>query len=209
MIVDQSRHRRGRTAITCGVVIGGIGAIFTLVVVSVAIRSPATLAATLCSVPVAIGGVTLFARGRRNLQLSRWFGTPTLIVPSGQRLYLGGVVPARFQRVGGQGHDWSSAVILAELVCIERVRYTQGTDTHTVSREIGRQRLVVIPDRNPSLVSAQVQIGVPLTGPPSLGLPDNKIIWSVRVLVSAPGVPDDTSSFVLTVLPIVAAEVLR
>jgi len=33
------------------------------------------------------------------------------------------------------------------------------------------------------------------TGPPSLSLHDNKVIWTVQVQVQVPGVPDDKGTF--------------
>src|SRR5262249_55825984 len=100
-------------------------------------------------------------------------------------------------------------VLSAELVGAELVTYRQGTTDHTTTREVWRYRLAVTADQVPDTVSGQVSIEVPLGAPPSLALHHNRIIWSVQVHVRVPGVPDDTSAFTVTVLPLVAPQVLR
>lgn len=74
---------------------------------------------------------------------------------------VGGLVQARFQRVGGARRAQQAPRLTAELVGQERVTYRQGTDDHTVTQEICRRELAVSSDQIPGTVSGQVAIQVP------------------------------------------------
>lgn len=157
----------------------------------------------------ALVGMVGVIKGVRNVWLSHVLGTPTLTVPPAEPLLLGGVLVARFERRGGTGRVRQAPQLSAELVCAERVTYRQGTDTHTVTREICRSQLPMTADPAPGTVAGQIVVEVPTDAPPSLSLRNNRIIWTVLVHVRADGLPDDTGTFVVPVRPALAARVFE
>lgn len=139
--------------------------------------------------------------------LNHVFGTPTLTVPRAEPLRLGRLLEARYRRRGGARRARTSASLVAELVCEERVKYRQGTDIHTATREVLRRQMPVTPDPAPDTVAGQIMVEVPVDAPPSLKLRHNAIQWSVQVRVSAPELPDDLATFDVLVVPAVASRV--
>jgi hypothetical protein len=131
-------------------------------------------------------------------------GVPTLTVSPAEPLCLGGVVVARFHRSGGSRQVRATPRLTAELICQESATYRQGTDDHTVTREVHRRELAVTVDPAPGTVVGHVTIAVPLDVPPSMNLQHNRILWSVKVRVQAPGVPEDSGTFSVSVQPVVA-----
>jgi len=102
---------------------------------------------------------------------------------------------------GTQQRSSANYRLTAELVCEERVTYRQGTDDHTRTEEILRRELAVRTDQVPGTVSGEVTVAVPVDVPPSMALHHNGIAWSVVVRVEVPGVPVDTGTFAIAVLP--------
>jgi hypothetical protein len=212
VIADRSRRNSGWVSIIFGTIFGGFAAMFTAFALTETIswtNDTGALFGLAFGGLVTILGGSMVAFGIRNVWLSHIFGVPTLIIPRGAQLCLGGVLVARFHRQGGTPRARRTPVLSADLVCQERVTYRQGTDNHTVTNQVCRRELAVTTDQIPDTVSGQVFIKVPLGAPPSLALSDNRIIWSVQVRVRVPGVPDDEGSFTVTVLLVVAPEALR
>jgi hypothetical protein len=211
VIEDNSRRTWGWVSIVFGTVFGGFGATFAAVALWMTITSPNPVSPfmVLCGGLFGLVGAALAGSGIRNVWLRHLFGVPTLTIPGGASLCLGEVRVARFHRRGGRPRARQAPELSAELVCGERVTYRQGTKDHTVTKVVGRHGLSVTTDQIPDTVSGQVSVEIPLHAPPSLALSNNRIVWSVRVRVRAPGVPDDRSAFMVTVLPMVAPEMLR
>jgi hypothetical protein len=206
VVADRSRRRRGWTGIALGTVFGAIGTVSLAGLAAFAIGDPTPwfLVAAVIPLLFALGGAAGVVFGIRNLWLSHVLGVPTLVLPSGTSLCLGETVTARFHRSGGTRQARQAPQLTADLVCEERVTYRQGTDDHTVTREIERRELAVRTDQAPDTVSGQVTVPVPVDVPPSMTLPHNGIAWSVEVRVEVPGVPVDTGTFTVVVLPMVA-----
>jgi hypothetical protein len=228
VIADHSRRSLGRIAVVIGAIIAGFGAAgamcgvgyASLVVVDpkapVSAAVPA-LGCGLCLLP----GLVVLAFGVRKVRLSRQLGVPTLTLPRAEPLCLGGPVTAWFCRSGGTAPVVGTPALSAELVCQEQVTYRQstyrwgtdgtyrqGTDDHTVSHEVYRRPLPVTAGQVAGQVSGHMSVEVPVDRPPSVKLYHNKVIWTVRVQVRVPGVPDDEGTFEVTVLPVVAARLL-
>jgi hypothetical protein len=211
VIADRSRRRNGWAAIIFGTLFGGIATVITVAALVATIDSPNPISPFMlaCGGLFTLLGAAIIAYGIRSVWLGHLFGVPTLTVPPGAQLCLGGVLVARFHRQGGTPRARRAPLLSADLVCRERVTYRRGTDDHTVTEEVYRHGLAVATDQLPDTVSGQVFIEVPLGAPPSMALRHNQLIWSVEVRVQVPGVPEDKSSFTMTVLPMVAAEALR
>ena len=214
VIVDRSRRTNGCGAVILGTLFGGFGVTFMVSLIVSRIASPdpiSLLFGFACGGPFALLGGAIVASGIRNVWLSHLFGVPTLTIPRGAQLRLGGALVARFHRQGGTPRALRTPVLCADLVCRMTVTiYGTGPDKHTtVTEEACRHRLTVTTDQVPNSVSGQVFIEVPLGMPPSTAPGHNQVIWSVEVRVRAPGVPEDKSSFTMTVLPVVAPEALR
>jgi hypothetical protein len=207
LIEDQSRRNSGWTSILIGTVTAGCGTVFILFDGFAAIANPNPIFFILGGLGglFAVGGVIGVIFGIRGLWLRRLLGVPTLVVPGEEPLCLGTVLVAGFHRSAGARRAQRMPTLSAELVCREEVIYAQGTDDNTVSEEIYRHALVVRNDHLPDSVSGQVEIEIPLDRPPTLALTHNRIIWSVQVRVQVMGVPDDTGTFTIEVLPVVAA----
>jgi hypothetical protein len=155
-----------------------------------------------------LGGAAAVYFGVRSIWFSHLLGVPTLIIPAGEALCLGGVVVAQFVRSGGTARAQYPPRLSAELICEESVSYQQGTDTSTATREIRRHQLEVAADDVPGKVSGRVMIKVPVDAPPSLELSHNRIMWSVTVGVRVVNLPDDSGRFKVKVLPVVAGRVV-
>jgi hypothetical protein len=214
VIVDRSRRTYARLGVffaIFGTLFGGISLMFTVLVIVSMIDSPnpISLFGLACGGLFTLLGGAIVASGIRNVWLNHLFGLPTLTIPRGAQLCLGGALVARFHRQGGTPRARRTPALSADLVCRERVTYRQSTDDHTVTKQVFRHRLSVTSDQIPDSVSGQVFIEVPLGVPPSLTLRHNQVIWSVEVRVRAPGVPEDKGSFTMTVLPVVSPEALR
>jgi hypothetical protein len=207
VIKDQSRHTSGWTSIALGMVSVGCAGVPIAIVTYGAIANPNPLFFVFGGILAifAVAGIVGVIFGIRSLWLGRLLGVPTLVVPDEEPLCLGSVLVAGFHRSGGARHAQRMPVLSAELVCREEVTYAQGTGDHTVSEEIYRHELVVRNDNLPDSVSGQVEIEIPVDRPPTLALTHNRIIWSVQVRVQVMGVPDDTGTFTIEVLPVVAA----
>jgi len=209
VMADQSRRSSGWGSIVVGTLFGGFGTVF---IVGVSIATMADPFPTsffplfLMIIPgiFAVGGGIAVISGIRKVRLSHLLGVPTLILPRGEPLYLGSVVVAGFHRSGGARRAQRSPRLSAHLVGEEKVTYRQGTDDHTVTHEIHRHELATKNDQIPDRVSGQVTIKVPVDVPPTLALRHNRIVWSVQVRVRVPGVPDDTGTFGIEILPAVA-----
>lgn len=204
IITDRSRRAKGCSYIIVGAIFGG----FSAAIGTIGLTSDATIGTIgfgLFMGLFALVGAAIVIGGARSVRLSHVLGVPTLILPPGEPLCLGSVLVARFHRSGGTPRAQRAPRLSAVLVCQEQVTYRQGTDDHTVTHQIHRRELAVTPDQVPDTVSGQVVIEVPVDAPPSLTLAHNRIIWSVRVQVQVQGVPDDTGTFQVPVLPVVAA----
>lgn len=219
VIVDRSRRGRGCLGIGCGTVFGGAGVAFLVGVVTMftdGLASPGQggtggllfglFALGFGSLFAAGGGAAVFF-GVRSLWRGHVLGAATLVVPSAPLLCLGAVVVARFGRSGGSRQVTGTPRLTAELICYESITYRQGTDSHTATRVVGRRDLAVQVDPAPGTVAGQIAIAVPLDAPPSMRLPNNRIHWSVHVLVQVPGLPDDSATFDVQVQPMVAGTV--
>src|SRR5690349_14225152 len=103
VIVDKSRRAGGWGAIVLGTIFGGFGAMFIFLVAFVSPMDFGPFMLFFLAIPglFAIGGGFAVVRGVRNVWLSHVLGTPTLTVPQGQPLYLGGELVAQFHRSGG------------------------------------------------------------------------------------------------------------
>jgi hypothetical protein len=204
VITDGSRRVGGCVGLFFGTVFGGTGLLFLLV--GLAVRDSSALSI----LPAAVGGLfalvggAIAIAGLRALWLNRLLGTSTLMIHGRQPLYLGGSIVAQYRRTGGARRARNAPRLTATLVGEERVTYRQGTDDHTVVEEIHRRELAITNDYLPDTVSGQVSIQVPADVPPTVMLGHNRIIWTVRVTVSVAGVPDDTGTFAVTVLPALA-----
>jgi hypothetical protein len=212
VIVDRSRRSRGCVGIGCGTVFGGFGLAFVFAVGTQTFADPdpgggflpgSLFLVAIGSVFALIGGTALVF-GVRNIWLSRVLGVPTLTIDRPDLLRLGGVAEARFHRAGGSRRVRATPQLNATLICEESATYRQGTDDHTVTHEVHRRNLELIVDPTPGTVGGQMVIAVPLEFPPSMHLRHNKILWSVKVEVHVPGMPDDTSTFGVSVHPVIA-----
>jgi hypothetical protein len=67
----------------------------------------------------------------------------------------------------------------------------------------------VYPEPVPGRVAGRVEIAVPLVHPPSMTLRHNRIVWELTLRVRVTGLPDDVSTFPLTIAPLVAERALR
>lgn len=203
VVADRSRRSRGWLGIVLGGVFGGFGTIFLVLLAAAASAAPTPWFLVVAVVPLVftVGGAVAVVAGIRNLWLSRVLGVPTLVLPNGTALSLGETVTARFHRAGGSRRARQAPRLTADLVCKEHVTYRQGTDDHTVTREVRRRELAVRDDQLPDSVSGQVTVAVPADVPPSMSLRHNGIAWSVEVRVEVPGVPVDTGTFAVVVLP--------
>ncbi len=154
-------------------------------------------------------GLFVVGRGLRQLWLRFLLGTPTLLVPSSDIL-LGDTVTTRFERGGGsrRGRE-GRREMTASLICRETVTYRRGTDTETVHHEARRIPLPVTLDDHPQAVAGRVQVVVPVDWPPTIVLNHNKVQTVVEVLVNAPGLPEDRSSFTVLVRPALRAPGVR
>jgi hypothetical protein len=206
VVADRSRRQRGWLGIVLGGVFGGSGAVFLVLLAAAAVAAPTPWFLLVAVVPAifVIGGAVGVVLGVRSLWLSHVLGVPTLVLPNGTSLCLGETVAARFHRAGGTPAARQSPRLTAELVCEERITYRQGTDDHTRSQPVLRRELAVRTGQAPGTVSAEVTVAVPVDVPPSMSLPHNEIAWSVVVRVEVPGVPVDTGTFAVVVLPQVA-----
>jgi hypothetical protein len=208
VIVDASRRAGGWGAIVLGTIFGGFGAVFVAVGATFMLMDglpPVALFVLVLPALFAAGGTLAVIRGIRNVWLSHVLGAPTLEVPRDQPLYLGGAMAAQFHRSGGTRRAHRSPRLTADLVCDEQVTYRQGTDNHTVTEEVYRTELTVHHDPESNTAAGRIEIEVPVDVAPSLDLRHNKIIWSVRVRVQVPGVPEDTGKFPVTILPAIDA----
>jgi hypothetical protein len=197
--------------IVFGALFGGVGSAFAIggVVALWGSIGPFGLIFTGVGGLFAIGGLVALIGGIRNLWLSRVLGRMTLELPQEQLLSLGGTQVVRFRRTGGAARAAQAPTATAELSCHESATYRQGTDDHTVRHEVFRGPLTVFPEPVPGSVAGQVEIIVPLSHPPSMALPHNRIVWELTLRVRVAGVPDDVSTFPLPVVPLVAERALR
>jgi hypothetical protein len=209
IIADRSRRAGGWVAIVGGGFFGAVSTAIGATALVVTIADPNPVSGIVAGVGgiFMLGSTVAVVRGVRGVWLSHLLGVPTLVLPIGGQLYLGGGLTAAFHRTGGTARARRDPRLTAELVCQEKVRYQQGTDTHTARREVLRRELAVTTDQVPDRVSGQVMIAVPVDVPPSIKLRHNEIVWSVQVKVRATGVPDDIGTFVIQVLPALAATV--
>lgn len=208
VVADRSRRSKGWSGVLMGAVVAGMGSAFGGAGLGLfGDGTPNVLGGAFGGLFVLVGGGMLIS-GARNLWLHHLLGTPTLTVPPAEPLRLGGVLVARFERRGGTRRAERATRLSAELVGQESATYRQGTDDHTVTHEIYRQELPTTLDGGRP-VRGQVQVNVPVGVPPSMALRHNSVIWSVRIRVEAPGVPVDESSFVVRVVPALAAAVLE
>lgn len=139
-IVDRSRRRNGCLGIGCGTVFGGCGLAFVSAVVAAMISDPNPAGLFLLGIGsvFALAGGAAFVYGARSIWLSHVLGVPMLTVSPAEPLCLGGVVVARFHRSGGSRQVRATPRLTAELICQESATYRQGTDDHTVTREVHR-----------------------------------------------------------------------
>lgn len=94
--------------------------------------------------------------------------------------------------------------IAAWIECEEWVRYRQGTDTRTSSVTLWQAQLpeqVADPLGAAELLTGTWQLRLPPELPPSFDAPDNKLRWTLTVVVNIPGRPDIRNAFVLPVVP--------
>jgi hypothetical protein len=205
----RSRTAGGWTLIILGTICAGMGTLFGGGIAASGEIDPFSLLFGGVGGLFALGGATAVGFGVRSLWLSRVLGRMSLDLPVEDPLALGGTKVVRFRRVGGAARAARAATVTAELTCFERVTYRQGTDTHTVAHELFRAPLAVFPEPVPGRVGGRVEILVPLTHPPSMALANNRIDWELTLRVRVAGLPDDSSTFVLPVAPVVAERALR
>ncbi len=201
-----SRARGGCLAIVLGTFFGGFGSVFAAAGISMLVHSEGLLSLLFVGLGglFALGGLSAVGYGMRAVWLGRVLGRMVLELPSGQ-LELGGTLVVRFRRAGGARRAARSPAVTAELHCHESATYRQGTDDHTVRQELSRSPLAVFPDPVPGTVAGRVEVGVPLSQPPTMSLPHNGIVWELTLTVRVAGVPDDVSVFALDVAPVVRA----
>jgi hypothetical protein len=206
VVPDNSRRDRGRALIVGGLALVGVGSSCTTAFFDPVFENSGAGFRAGCMVAVILSGVVMVPFGVHDLRKRRRLGTPTLMVPGGLRLPLGSVVPARFHRPGGRPLTWSSVTIKAALVCEEQATYSDGSISRTATSVVLRRELAVTRDQTSTQAAGVLTIEIPLTGPPSLNLTLNRIVWWLEVYVRGPGVPEDTSRYAMTILPAVAAE---
>jgi hypothetical protein len=206
-----SRAGSGCVLIVLGAFSGGIGAAFALGTTLALWDSIGLFTLIFAGVGglFAVGGLVAVISGIRSLWLSRVLGRMTLELPQEQWLSLGGIQVVRFRRTGGSARATQAPTATAELSCHESATYSQGTDDHTVRHEVFRGPLTVFPEPVPGSLAGRVEIVVPLSYPPSMSLPHNRIVWELTLRVRVAGVPDDVSTFPLPVVPQVAERALR
>jgi hypothetical protein len=204
VITDHSRRFGGCVSLLFGGIFAAAGSLFLVVGLAAGRMSVIGLVPAGFGALFALIGGAIAIGGLRSLWLSRLHGTATLVFPGRQPLYLGGGAVAQYRRTGGARRARNAPRLSAELVGEEQVMYRKGTDDHTVVEEIHRRELAITNDYLPDTVSGQVRIQIPVDVPPTVFLSHNRIVWTVRVTVSVAGVPDDTGTFPVTVLPALA-----
>jgi hypothetical protein len=207
-LVDRSRSSGGVVLVLFGTVFAGIAGVFVATSVFVGDSGAFTafpgafgLLFTGVGLLFVAAGLSILVRGLRQLWLRYLLGMPTLFVPSTDIL-LGDTVTTRFERRGGSRRGRKGRrEITASLISRETVTYRRGTDTETVNHDARRTPLPVTMDDHPQAVAGRIQVVIPSDWPPTIALNHNKVQTVVEVLVNAPGLPEDRSTFTVPVRP--------
>lgn len=137
------------------------------------------------------------------------WGNPQLFLPSSQDLLLGDRVTVRFRRRARGAVKPDAVQITARLRCYEEALGTADDTAETEVEVFDTPVEVSRVDVVGSTVEADLVVEVPVfAAAPSMELTRHRVGWRLVVMIEAPGVPDDDSTFALTVAPRLADRVL-
>ena len=208
VIKDLARRSEAQIGVITGVLLAGLGTALASVLFGATNRGAPEWIFGAFFVAIVGYGLTWIISGSRDLWRSHVLGVLVLTIPGEEPLFLDAVAVARFHRSGGTRRARGPARLSADLVCEEQVSYEVGQGLRVATHQVHRHKLQITSAELPDVVSGELVIDVPRNGPPSLALNRNKIVWSVKVQVQVPGVPDDTGTFAITVRPALAANAL-
>lgn len=179
---------------TAGVGIGllAVGAVCVLVAAGCILAGALTGAAPAYVVGAVFGLIGIgFGLGSRGpLQVAARF-EPGVLHADQPAWGLGAQARGRFRRTVKQGST-DVRSITGSLVLEEWVRWREGTDTRTATREIHRYPVAVEPRQDPLAVVADLVWELPAY-PPSFRAPDNEVRWRLIVdVVMADGFEEDS-----------------
>lgn len=177
-------------------------AVAALTVVVVAIDDPPV------ALVVVLGVVAAAALIGAWMKVRVWVGwsNPELLLPSSEPLHLGDHVHGRFRRATRRTSASDGIEVRAVLQVEERIK-ASGDRQHAVETEIVYSSSVEVEMGEPGSPAGEVDLvlDIPLhEAPPTMDLGNNEVRWSLVIDTSAPGVPDDRSTFALEVSPVVA-----
>lgn len=166
--------------------------------------------------PIAIALVVFAALGMfawPRLQLQFIWGRPTLRLRSDE-LELGEEAGFIFEQTSRRPVDVSSASLLTELVCTERIEWVEG---HGDNRKTRSQEEVVVREQQvrsvePTRTGLRCVGGftVPsVAGAPTLDLSNHRITWRLTARLGGSRLPEGTETFEVTVLAKYAAAPLQ
>jgi hypothetical protein len=165
---------------------------------AVAIRSPSSLL-----IPIVLLAVAAALLSPSLIRALRWH--PAELVLPDQPVVLGGEVSAIYRRRPRRQRDLPTGAIETRLLCQERATYRVGTDTRTVTTDVVSETTTSTGAGAPRGFEAPVRVEVPTSsGAPTMSLPNNKIVWTISIRVSAGdgALPTDTATFPLEVSPV-------
>jgi len=153
--------------------------------------------------------LTVVAIAGWNIRIWVVWGNPELFLPSSNDLRLGDRVTVRFRRrARGRVHP-SEVQITARLLCLEEALGAAHAAPAPVAHVWDAPVEVVRVEVAGSVVEADLVVEVPVhQAPPSMELTRHRVAWRLVVTIVAPGVPDDDSTFPLTVAPVLADRAL-
>lgn len=130
-----------------------------------------------------------------------FFLLPGELIVSQYPLHLGSSDRVKFRRrLKGNRKLTANGSVKIKLFCIERVGYTQGTDT-IIETAIIEEKLVRSQDIMSGVneITCQFDIEIPAHLPPSFEAKNNQIRWVVVVEQNMPGIADIDSNYTLLV----------
>lgn len=179
-----------------------------LVVVAVAVSDPSPILPAVLAVSAAAALAIAWSKVRV------WAGwsNPQLFLPSSDPLHLGDAITARLRRTARGRADLEGVAVSAVVRVEERVQSSErlpAAGKHYTSRTVEVVHeipvAVTLNEDGGRRLEAELGIEIPLfEAPPSMNLPNNKVVWELIVSIEAPNAPDDVSSFPLVVAPEVA-----
>lgn len=158
-----------------------------------------------------LGGVAFVTVAIAAWNVRVWvvWGNPQLFLPSSQDLALGDRVTVRFRRRARGAVKPDAVQIRARLRCYEEALGaaddTDQSEVEVFDAPVEVSRVDVVG----SVVEADLVVEVPVfAAPPSMELTRHRVGWRLIVMIEAPGVPDDDSTFALIVAPRLADRTL-